>query len=112
MKPAATELANALDQVLIQSLNVPVVANVDATPYLDADQVRGKLIAQVDGAVRWEQTLRFLAENGVTHALEIGPGNVLAGLTKKTAPTIQVLCVDGPDAINKVPGFLESSHSP
>jgi [acyl-carrier-protein] S-malonyltransferase len=112
MKPAAAELANALAQVQIQKLEIPVVSNVDAAPYVDSTLVRGKLIAQVDGAVRWEQSLRVLAENGVTHALEIGPGNVLAGLMKKTVPTIQILNVDGPDAINKVPGFLELSPSP
>lgn len=112
MKPAAAELAEALTSVQIQRLQVPVIANVDAKPYTDSNLVRSKLIAQVDGAVRWEQTLQLLAQNGVTHALEIGPGNVLAGLMKKTAPSIQILSVDGPDAINKVPGFLEPSLSP
>lgn len=112
MKPAAAELADALTGIEIKTLHIPVVANVDATPYVDSSQVRAKLVAQVDGAVRWEQTLRVLAENGVTHALEIGPGNVLAGLLKKTVPTIPLLNVDGPDAINKVPAFLELSSSP
>lgn len=111
MKPAAVELASALAEAKINSLRFPVIANVDATPYTDASLVRDKLIAQVDGAVRWEQTLHVLAENGVTHALEIGSGNVLAGLLKKTAPAIQILNVDGPDAINKVPGFLELTPS-
>lgn len=109
MKPAATELAEALAQVSVQQLTIPVVANLDASPYTDASLVAPKLIGQVDGAVRWEQTLHFLAEQGVTHALEIGPGNVLAGLLKKTVPSISVLNVDGPDAIQKVPAFLELS---
>lgn len=109
MKPAADELARALEQVRVSALRVPVIANVDATPYSDPDLVQSKLIAQVDGAVRWEQTLHVLAASGVTHALEIGPGNVLAGLLKKTAPSIQLLNIDGPEAINKVPGFLSIS---
>jgi [acyl-carrier-protein] S-malonyltransferase len=109
MKPAATELAEALAQVSVQPLNIPVVANLDASPYTEANLVAPKLIGQVDGAVRWEQTLQFLAEQGVTHALELGPGNVLAGLLKKTVPSISVLNVDGPDAIQKVPAFLELS---
>ncbi len=107
MKPAATELAEALTHVQVAPLRVPVVANVDASPYSDSSQVRAKLIAQVDGAVRWEQSLHFLEKNGVTHALEIGPGNVLAGLLKKTTPSIRILNVDGPDAFQKVPAFLE-----
>lgn len=111
MKPAADELSAALAQVKVAPLRVPVVANVDATPYSDHELVREKLVAQVDGAVRWEQTLLALAASGVTHALEIGPGNVLAGLAKKTVPALQVLNVDGPEAILKVPGFLELSPS-
>jgi [acyl-carrier-protein] S-malonyltransferase len=111
MKPAAIELAGALETVEVRPLQFPVVANVDAVAYTDANLVRGRLVAQVDGAVRWEQTLRVLAENGVTHALEIGHGNVLAGLLKKSEPTIQILNIDGPEAIDKVPGFLELSSS-
>lgn len=111
MQPAAAELSAALTQVNVAPLRVPVVANVDATPYSDHNLVCEKLVAQVDGAVRWEQTLLALANAGVTHALEIGPGNVLAGLLKKTVPSIQVLNVDGPEAILKVPGFLELSPS-
>lgn len=107
MKPAAAELADALTRVRVEPLGVPVIANVDATPYSDASLVIDKLVAQVDGAVRWEQSLYFLAEAGVTHALEIGPSTVLAGLLKKTTPSIQVLNVDGPDAFQKVPAFLE-----
>lgn len=109
MQPAAAELAEALASVSVQPLKIPVVANVDASPYTDASLVAPKLIGQVDGAVRWEQTLLFLAEQGVTHAVEIGPGNVLAGLLKKTVPSISVLNVDGPEAIQRVPAFLELS---
>ena len=112
MRPAAAELSEALAKVPIGSLSIPVIANVDATPYADSSQVRNRLVAQVDGAVRWEQSLHVLAENSVTHALEIGPGNVLAGLAKKTVPSIQFLSVDGPDAIDKVPGFLGLPLSP
>lgn len=111
MKPAASELAGALETVQVRPLQFPVVANVDAVPYTDPSHVRGKLVAQVDGAVRWEQTLRVLADHGVTHALEIGSGTVLAGLAKKTVPAIQILNVDGPDTINKVRDFLELSPS-
>jgi [acyl-carrier-protein] S-malonyltransferase len=106
MKPAADELASALSDVRVSSLSFPVIANVDAVAYVAADQVVPKLVAQVDGAVRWEQTQAELSRLGVTHALELGPGSVLAGLMKKTAPSIAVLSVDGPDALAKVPQFL------
>lgn len=106
MKPAAAELAVALGDVRVSPLAFPVIANVDAQPYTTAEQVVPKLVAQVDGAVHWEQTQHELQRLGVTHALELGPGNVLAGLMKKTEPSIAVLSVDGPEALAKVPEFL------
>ena len=106
MKPAAAELAHALSDVRVSPLAFPVIANVDAAPYESVDQVVPKLVAQVDGAVRWEQTQLELERQGVTHVLELGPGSVLAGLMKKTAPSIAVLSVDGPSALAKVPQFL------
>lgn len=106
MKPASLELQSALGDVPVSALAFPVIANVDATAYDSVQQVVPKLVAQVDGAVRWEQTQLELARLGITHALELGPGSVLAGLMKKTAPSIAVLSVDGPDALAKVPQFL------
>jgi [acyl-carrier-protein] S-malonyltransferase len=106
MKPAAVELAVALGDVPVSPLNFPVIANVDALAYESVEQVVPKLVAQVDGAVRWEQTQLELQRLGITHVLELGPGSVLAGLMKKTVPSIAVLSVDGPDALAKVPQFL------
>jgi [acyl-carrier-protein] S-malonyltransferase len=106
MKPAALELSTALSDVPVSPLTFPVIANVDAKPYESVDRVVPKLVAQVDGAVRWEQTQLELERLGITHALELGPGTVLAGLIKKTVPSISVLSVDGPDALAKVPQFL------
>jgi [acyl-carrier-protein] S-malonyltransferase len=106
MKPAAAELSQALADVRVSTLAFPVIANVDAMPYESVDQVLPKLVAQVDGAVRWEQTQLELERQGITHVLELGPGSVLAGLMKKTAPSIAVLSVDGPEALAKVPQFL------
>jgi len=63
-------------------------------------------VRQIDGPVLWEQTIALMAEAGVTHALEIGPGKVLAGLVKRIAKQIRVLSVGDPDSIAKIPEFL------
>jgi [acyl-carrier-protein] S-malonyltransferase len=47
-----------------------------------------------------------MAEQGVTHALEIGPGKVLAGLVKRTAKDIKVLSVSDPGSVGEVAAFL------
>jgi [acyl-carrier-protein] S-malonyltransferase len=85
MAPAATALKAALDKVDVKPLAFPVVANVDARPNTEPGRVKDLLVRQVDGAVRWEQAVRLMHMEGITHAIEIGPGKVLAGLGKRIA---------------------------
>jgi [acyl-carrier-protein] S-malonyltransferase len=99
MAPAAVKLAAALEQVEVGPLAFPVIANVDARPNVDATRVKSLLVAQVDHPVRWEETVRAMAEGGVTHILEIGPGKVLAGLVRRIAKEIEVLPVGTPEGI-------------
>jgi [acyl-carrier-protein] S-malonyltransferase len=91
MAPAASALEGPLAAVEVRPLAFPVVANVDARPNADPAGVRARLLRQVDHPVRWEETVRALAAAGVTHALEVGPGKVLAGLVKRIEKSIQVL---------------------
>ena len=93
MAPAAGKLALGLETVPVQPLAFPVYANVDAQPNVDAARVKGLLVRQVDHPVRWEETVTALAQAGVTHVFEIGPGKVLAGLIRRIAKSIEVIPV-------------------
>jgi [acyl-carrier-protein] S-malonyltransferase len=93
MAPAARVVARELERVPIAAPRVPVVANVDAAPNSDPGRVKELLIRQIDGPVRWEETVLFLAKSGVTHAVEIGPGKVLANLAKRIAKELKVVSV-------------------
>lgn len=106
MAPAARAVEKALGDVAIQPLAFPVVANVEASANREAARVPELLVRQIDGAVLWDQSVVAMAEAGVTRALEIGPGKVLAGLVKRIDKRIQVLSVSDPDALAKVPEFL------
>ena len=98
MAPAARAVDAALAKLTIGKLLFPVVANVDARPNQDAERVRELLVRQVDGAVRFQESIAFMAEAGVTEALEIGPGKVLAGLVKRIDKRISVTGYFGPEA--------------
>ncbi|NUP11992.1 MAG: ACP S-malonyltransferase [Polyangiaceae bacterium] len=91
MKPAADKLEVALRDVSVGSLSFPVVANVDAEPNEDAGRVKGLLVKQVDAPVQWARSIERAAALGVTHAFEIGPGKVLAGLVKRIDKRIRVV---------------------
>ena len=83
MQPAADRLKEVLDKVLVQSLALPVISNVEAASNQDAGRVRELLVAQVCAPVRWEQSVLAMIDQGVNRFVEIGPGKVLTGLVKR-----------------------------
>jgi [acyl-carrier-protein] S-malonyltransferase len=106
MAPAARAVETALAELTLSALRFPVIANVSAAPNVDASETKSLLVRQIDGPVLWEQTIVRMAEAGVTHALEIGPGKVLAGLVKRIDKRIRVLSVGDPASIAKIPEFF------
>jgi [acyl-carrier-protein] S-malonyltransferase len=105
MAPAARALAAELERVEVKPLAFPVVANIDARPNGDASRVKQLLVAQVDGAVRWDQTVRMMHAEGVTHAIEIGPGKVLAGLGKRIAKELKMTSVGDVPSLEGLAAF-------
>jgi [acyl-carrier-protein] S-malonyltransferase len=99
MQPAADRLAAELARVKFSAPKVPVVTNVEAAPNQDAGRIAGLLTRQVTGSVRWEESVQRIAALGVTSAVEVGAGNVLAGLMKRIAPGIAVEGAGDPAAI-------------
>ena len=106
MRPAAERLAPALAETKIGALAFPVVANVDAEPNADPARVPELLTRQVDAPVQWVKIIERLANEGVTKALEIGPGKVLAGLVKRIDRRVAVLNVSDAEGIERVAAFL------
>ena len=106
MAPAARAVEAALAGLSLSAPAFPVIANVSASPNHDAEAAKGLLVRQIDGPVLWEQTIQLMAESGVTHALEIGPGKVLAGLAKRIDKRIAVLSVSDAEGIAKIADFL------
>jgi len=106
MAPAARAVEAALAQLELATPGFPVIANVTALPNQEAEAIKGLLVRQIDGPVLWEQTIALMAESGITHALEIGPGKVLAGLAKRIDKRVAVLSVGDAEGITKIPAFL------
>ena len=102
MQPAAERLSVELARVELATPEVPVITNVEAAPNRDASRIPELLARQVTAPVRWEESVQRLASLGVRRALEVGAGNVLAGLVKRISPEIEVLAAGDPDAIGAV----------
>ncbi len=101
MAPAAEAVRRALHDVPLSDPKMPVVSNVTGTPVHKASEIVDLLVRQMDGAVLWQQSVELMAENGVTQALEIGPGAVLAGLVKRIDKRIAVQGVSDPADVAK-----------
>jgi len=97
--PAAKQLQEALAAIEVGPLKVPVVANVTAEANSDRGKVKELLVEQVTSPVRWEESVRALADMGVTRALELGSGSVLRGLVKRVAKEIDVTTVGEPHEV-------------
>jgi [acyl-carrier-protein] S-malonyltransferase len=106
MAPAAARMKSALGEVQIGALGFPVYANVEAKPNADAARVAELLVRQVDSPVLWDQTVLAMAEAGVTRALEIGPGKILANMAKRIDKRVAVLSAGDPESVAKVSEFL------
>jgi [acyl-carrier-protein] S-malonyltransferase len=79
-----------------------VVANVDASPLACEGCVKGKLLAQLTGPVRWQQSMEYLLAQGVERFYEVGPGRVLAGLMRRISRRTEVINVNSREAIEKL----------
>jgi [acyl-carrier-protein] S-malonyltransferase len=90
MRPAAAALAEALKVANFGRAKIPVVLNASAEIAHDPDALRQELEVQVYSPVRWIETLERLAELGCDRFLEVGPGQVLAGLVRRTLPDVKV----------------------
>ena len=93
MQPAADRLRPVLDALATRDPRIPIVTNVDASAATLADEVRAALARQVASTVRWVESVEAMASLGVTEALEIGPGAVLAGLVRRIRKEIPVASV-------------------
>ena len=90
MSPARQKMRPLLEAAGFADARLPVVTNVDALPVSTGGELRDALVRQIDSPVRWVETVQRLAREGVDRALEIGPGNVLAGLVRRIDKSIKV----------------------
>ena len=94
MKPAADKLAVALESITFNAPAVPVINNVDVKAETDVAAIRHALVRQLYSPVRWTESVEAMAAQGVTQLLEMGPGKVLTGLTKRIVDTLTAAAVN------------------
>ncbi len=83
MAPAQDELGQAIEATHFAKPICPVYQNVTASAVVDPAAIKSNLLTQLTAPVRWTQSVQQMMQDGATHFIEVGPGNVLQGLVKK-----------------------------
>ena len=106
MKPAADELAVSLEKLCLNQPHFAVINNVDVATEGDSAKIQNALIRQLYSPVRWTETVEKMAQDGVEVLIEVGPGKVLTGLTKRIVDSLQATAVNDVASLNSVEELL------
>ncbi|PJG84255.1 ACP S-malonyltransferase [Conservatibacter flavescens] len=106
MKPAADQLAVSLERVTFKAPQVSVINNVDVKMEEDSEAIRSALVRQLYNPVRWTESVEKMNKQGIEYLVEVGPGKVLMGLTKRICDNLQATAVNDPASLNAVEELL------
>jgi [acyl-carrier-protein] S-malonyltransferase len=98
MAEAAAAMRGVLADVAFSDPSAPLLANADARTLTTGEDARGELVEHLTTGVDWVRVVEAMAGAGVETFIEIGPGRVLTGLTKRIATEATVLATDDPNA--------------
>jgi [acyl-carrier-protein] S-malonyltransferase len=94
MAYASDGLKKAISQVKVLPPGVPVIGNVSAEPLSSVAEVEQEMVAQLTSPVRWTASVQEMSNRGVQRFIEVGPGNVLTGLVRRTEKKAQVVNIN------------------
>jgi [acyl-carrier-protein] S-malonyltransferase len=106
MRPAQEKLRADLHATTFKDLAIPLINNWQAQEITAAEEARQGLYEQIPNPVRWTDTIREMARQGIKVFVEVGPGSVLSGLTRNIDPTLQAVKFGEPADLEKVKSAL------
>jgi [acyl-carrier-protein] S-malonyltransferase len=107
MSEAADKLAIELNNIEFNLPTINVVNNVDVSIERSDEAIKSALVKQLYSPVRWSETVTLLSENGVTAMVEMGPGKVLQGLTKRINKSITCISINDKVSLLKAKELIE-----
>jgi [acyl-carrier-protein] S-malonyltransferase len=90
-----------LNTAKIKKAQIPVIANVSAKPVVESDKIRQSLTNQITNSVLWEESIRFMINEGINTFIEIGPGKVLKGLIRRINSNIEVKNIENMNSLKE-----------
>lgn len=94
MHKATEIMKDKLKNINFKDLSVPIISNVTASVVNDKNELFDLLIRQIEGRVRWRESINLMVNNGIDHFIEIGPGKVLSNLIKRFDKNLKVNAIN------------------
>ena len=107
MEPAAKRLQEELDKIEVKNAQIPVVANITGEILTDGATIKAALVKQAAAPVLWEDCVATMINFGVTRFVEVGPGKVLTGFTKKINKAMELANVEDESSLAAAIAFLQ-----
>ena len=107
MEPAAKRLQEELDKIEVKDAQIPVVANITGEILKDGATIKAALVTQAAAPVLWEDCVATMVDFGVTRFVEVGPGKVLTGFTKKINKAMELANVEDEASLAAAIAFLQ-----
>ena len=107
MEPAAKRLQEELDKIEVKDAQIPVVANITGEILKDGATIKEALVTQAAAPVLWEDCVATMVDFGVTRFVEVGPGKVLTGFTKKINKAMELTNVEDEASLATAIAFLQ-----
>lgn len=107
MKPAAVRLSGELDKIIVSDAQIPVVANVNGKVIQQSAAIKQSLVDQAASPVLWEDCVAGIVDTGAAIFVEVGPGKVLTGFTKKIAKEAETLNVEDVASLEKTLDYFK-----
>ncbi len=108
MKPAASKLAENLNGIDIRIPEYPIISNYTGTEAGTGSEIKESLVKQLYSPVKWQQSVEYMINEGVTTFIEFGPGTVLSGLVKKINRSVKIHSIKDIETCKNVVTSLEA----
>ncbi len=102
MKSATENMKEEINNLNFKKLEIPIISNYSANPSVTEDDIKKLLVLQIEGRVRWLESVEFMIKEGTKNFIEIGPGKVLSGLVKRINKNINMISINTEDDIKKI----------
>ena len=94
MSSATENMREKINNLNIKEIKIPIISNFTAKPSVSSDEIKKLLISQIEGRVRWLESVDFMINEGTKKFIESGPGKVLSGLIKRTNKNVKVISIN------------------